>query len=151
MGRLCCRLNIGLPRNIERCSRGKDHEIEHHVTEKHADNGVDLFLSEPHTSIDSTDDDLKKLAEKLQKRAHWWDVTVTLKNGERLVAPRVEANGGRGDTYGWETREAVFDKFKMLAGSVLKPAQVDAALNAIMSMETASDVRSVVDTLIPAR
>jgi len=30
--------------------------------------GVDLFLSEPHTSIDSTDDDLKKLAEKLQKR-----------------------------------------------------------------------------------
>ena len=82
---------------------------------------------------------------------NWWDVTVTLKNGERLVAPRVEANGGRGDTYGWETREAVFDKFRMLAGAVLKPAQVDSALNAIMSMETASDVRGIVDTVIPHR
>ena len=30
--------------------------------------GVDLFLFDPHTSIDSTDDDLKALAEKLQKR-----------------------------------------------------------------------------------
>ena len=83
--------------------------------------------------------------------AHWWDVTVTLKNGERIVCPRVEANGGRGDSYGWETREAVFDKFKMLAGAVLKPPQVDAALNAIMSMEQAADVRKVVDTVVPAR
>jgi sugar phosphate isomerase/epimerase len=30
--------------------------------------GVDLFLFDPHTSIDSTEDDLKTLAEKLQKR-----------------------------------------------------------------------------------
>lgn len=30
--------------------------------------GVDLFMSAPHTSIDSTDDDLKVLAEKLQAR-----------------------------------------------------------------------------------
>src|ERR1700754_2698065 len=30
--------------------------------------GVDLFMSPPHTSIDSTDDDLKVLAEKLQSR-----------------------------------------------------------------------------------
>lgn len=83
--------------------------------------------------------------------AHWWDVTVTLKNGERLVAPRVEANGGRGDSYGWESREAVFDKFRMLAGAVLKPSQVDSALNAIMSMEGAADVRSIVDTVVPGR
>lgn len=82
---------------------------------------------------------------------HYWDLTVTLKNGERQVAPRVEGTGGRGDTYGWETREAVFDKFKMLAGAVLKPSQVDAALNAIMSMEQAADMRKVVDTVIPAR
>jgi hypothetical protein len=39
----------------------------------------------------------------------------------------------------------------MLAGAVLKPSQVDAALNAIMSMESAPDVRSVVDTVIPGR
>ena len=82
---------------------------------------------------------------------HYWDLTVTLKNGERLISPRIEATGGRGDTYGWEAREAVFDKFKMLAGAVLKPSQVDAALNAIMSMEQAADVRKIVDTVIPRR
>lgn len=82
---------------------------------------------------------------------NWWDLSVTLKNGERLTAPRVEAYGGRGDTYGWETKEAVFDKFKMLAGAVLKSAQVDAALNAIMEMEKAADVKAIVDTLIPQR
>ena len=76
---------------------------------------------------------------------------MTLKNGERLVCPRVEANGGRGDSYGWNDREAVLDKFRMLAGQVQKASQVDAALNAIMTMDSASDVRSVVDTVIPAR
>lgn len=81
----------------------------------------------------------------------YWDVTVTLKNGEQLHAPRSEATGGRGDTYGWETKEAVFDKFKMLAGSVLKPAQIDAALNEIMSMEKAADVRKIVDLCVPQR
>lgn len=82
---------------------------------------------------------------------HWCDLSVTLKNGERLVAPRIEANGGRGDTYGWETREAVFDKFRMLAGAVLKPAQADSALSAIMDMDKARDVCSVVDTVILPR
>ena len=82
---------------------------------------------------------------------HWCELSVTLKNGERLAAPRVEANGGRGDTYGWETREAVFDKFKMLAGAVLTPTQVDSALNAIMGLDTAPNVRAVVDTLVPQR
>jgi len=82
---------------------------------------------------------------------NWSDVSVTLKNGERLTAPRVEAYGGRGETYGWDTKEAVFEKFKMLAGATLKPAQVDAALNAIMEMDKARDVRGIVDTLIPQR
>jgi 2-methylcitrate dehydratase PrpD len=82
---------------------------------------------------------------------HYWDLTVTLKNGERLRAPRSEATGGRGYVYGWETREAVFDKFRMLTGTVLPPAQQDAALNAIMNLEQASDMRKVVDTLVPAR
>lgn len=79
---------------------------------------------------------------------HYWELTVTLKNGEKLHAPRSEATGGRGDTYGWETREAVFEKFKMLAGSVLKPAQVDAALNEIMGMEKISDVSRIVDLCV---
>lgn len=82
---------------------------------------------------------------------HYWDVTVTLNNGEKLHAPRSEATGGRGDTYGWETREAVFEKFKMLAGAVLKPSQIDAALNEIMGMEKVSDVRRIVDLCVPQR
>lgn len=82
---------------------------------------------------------------------HYWDVTVTLKNGERLHAPRSEATGGRGDTYGWETREAVFEKFKMLAGAVLKPSQIDAAINEIMGMEKVSDVRRIVDLCVPQK
>jgi hypothetical protein len=63
----------------------------------------------------------------------------------------VEANGGRGDSYNWESREAVCDKFRMLAGAVLKESQVDAALNAIMSMEQVADVRKVVDTVVAVR
>src|SRR5947209_19962763 len=30
--------------------------------------GVDLFLSDPHTSIDSSDDDLKRLADNIGRR-----------------------------------------------------------------------------------
>ena len=76
----------------------------------------------------------------------YWDLTVTLKSGEILVAPRID---GVGETFGWDTREFVFNKFKELASSVLKPSQVDAALNEIMNMEQAADVRKVVDTVIP--
>src|ERR671932_1172041 len=47
--------------------------------------GVDLFLSLPHTDIDSTDDDLKKLADKLRAKG--------LKAGS-LVAPVWGATGG---------------------------------------------------------
>jgi len=34
---------------------------------------------------------------------------------------------------------------------VLKASQIDTALNAVMSMEQAADVRKIVDTVIPAR
>lgn len=78
----------------------------------------------------------------------YWELSVTLKNGETVRAPRIEATGGRGDTYGWENREAVFEKFKSLAGTVLKPAQVDAALNEIMGMEKISDVSRIVDLCV---
>jgi hypothetical protein len=39
----------------------------------------------------------------------------------------------------------------MLAGSVLKPAQIDAAMNEIMGMEKVSDVRRIVDLCVPQR
>ena len=78
---------------------------------------------------------------------NWWDVSVNLKNGERLNT-RVE---GFGDTYGWESKESVVEKFKMLAGSVLKPTQVDSAINAVMDLEKASDVRRIMDTVTRSR
>ena len=47
--------------------------------------GVDLFLSLPHTDIDSTDDDLKLLADKV--------AALGLRIGS-LVAPVWEGTGG---------------------------------------------------------
>ena len=63
-------------------------------------NGVDLFLSLPHTDIDSSDDDLKKLADKL--RAH------KLVAGS-LVAP-VWAGTGGGSAMGNEEERGLFLK-----------------------------------------
>jgi hypothetical protein len=57
--------------------------------------GVDLFLSLPHTDIDSSDDDLKALADKL--------ASLKLKAGS-LVAPVWGGNGAMGD----ETERARF-------------------------------------------
>jgi sugar phosphate isomerase/epimerase len=60
--------------------------------------GVDLFLSLPHTDIDSTDDDLKKLADKLASK--------NLRAGS-LVAPVWLPTGG-GSAMGDETERAAF-------------------------------------------
>ena len=49
--------------------------------------GVDLFLSDPHTSIDASDEELKRLHERWRavawSWAHWW-----LQCGRRLAAAR---------------------------------------------------------------
>src|SRR4051812_41193967 len=60
--------------------------------------GVDLFLSLPHTDIDSTDDDLKTLADKLAAK--------NLRAGS-LVAPVWPPTGG-GSAMGTETERAAF-------------------------------------------
>ena len=60
--------------------------------------GVDLFMSAPHTSIDSTDDDLKVLADKLTSR--------NLKCGS-FVAPVWGATGG-GSAMGSEDERKAF-------------------------------------------
>src|SRR5258706_5868073 len=60
--------------------------------------GVDLFLSLPHTDIDSSDDDLKKLAENLASRK--------LRAGS-LVAPVWQPTGG-GSAMGDETERRAF-------------------------------------------
>src|SRR5580704_4571273 len=60
--------------------------------------GVDLFLSLPHTDIDSSDDDLARLAEKLAAKG--------LRAGS-LVAP-VWAGTGGGSAIGSEAERASF-------------------------------------------
>src|SRR5947207_1095125 len=60
--------------------------------------GVDLFLSLPHTDIDSTDDDLKALADKLAAK--------NLRAGS-LVAPVWPPTGG-GSAMGTDTERAAF-------------------------------------------
>ena len=60
--------------------------------------GVDLFLSLPHTDIDSTDDDLKRLAEKISSKG--------LKAGS-LVAPVWPPTGG-GSAMGDEAERGRF-------------------------------------------
>src|ERR1051326_8724478 len=60
--------------------------------------GVDLFLSLPHTDIDSSDDDLKKLADKLASK--------NLKAGS-LVTPVWPPTGG-GSAMGDDSERAKF-------------------------------------------
>src|SRR5579885_2989169 len=60
--------------------------------------GVDLFLSLPHTDIDSSDDDLARLAENLASKG--------LRAGS-LVAPVWPPTGG-GSAMGNETERAAF-------------------------------------------
>src|SRR5579863_5625631 len=60
--------------------------------------GVDLFLSLPHTDIDSTDDDLARLAEKIAGKG--------LRAGS-LVAPVWPPTGG-GSAMGSEAERASF-------------------------------------------
>src|ERR1700704_505690 len=60
--------------------------------------GVDLFLSLPHTSIDSSDDDLAKLAENLASKG--------LRAGS-LVAPVWPPTGG-GSAMGDDAERAAF-------------------------------------------
>jgi hypothetical protein len=75
-----------------------------------------------------------------------WDVTVRLKDGTCIVAERYE---GHGDTYGWKDREAVFEKFKSLAGAVLAHSQLDSVINAVMELEKSKDVSELADVLTP--
>ncbi len=65
--------------------------------------GVDLFLSLPHTSIDSTDDELKQLAESVQKR--------NLAVGS-LVAPVWPPTGGGSAMGSDEERKAFVTQVK---------------------------------------
>ncbi len=74
----------------------------------------------------------------------YWDVDVHLKNGQTLSTRAY----GHGDTYGWEHRDAVLDKFRMLAGAVLPKPQVDQAAERFMALEQERNVRDVIDLVV---
>jgi sugar phosphate isomerase/epimerase len=79
--------------------------------------GVDLFLSLPHTDIDSSDDDLKKLADNLASKG--------LRAGS-LVAPVWPPTGG-GSAMGSDTERAAFltqVKKSCRIGSKLRDLQI---------------------------
>ena len=50
--------------------------------------GVDLFLFDPHISIDSTDDDLKRLADKIARARSWSSARWSRRSGRRPAAAR---------------------------------------------------------------
>lgn len=77
--------------------------------------GVDLFLAEPHTSIDSSDDDIKRLADKIAKRGFV---------AGSVVAPVWGATGG-GSAMGSNEERAAFLK------QVLKACKIAARLRAL--------------------
>jgi 2-methylcitrate dehydratase PrpD len=76
----------------------------------------------------------------------YWDVNVHLKSGQTL-STRVHDHG---DTYRWEQREAVLDKFRMLARAVLPEPKVEEAIKRFMALEQERNVRDVVDLVTKA-
>src|ERR1700719_4049396 len=68
--------------------------------------GVDLFLADPHTSIDSTDDQLKELADKIASR----NLTVG-----SVVAPVWPPTGGGSAMGTAEERHRFIDQVKKSA------------------------------------
>ena len=58
--------------------------------------GVDLFLAEPHTSIDSSDDQIKSLADKVGVARASQSARLSRRFGRRLAAvPRWATRGAR--------------------------------------------------------
>ena len=53
--------------------------------------GVDLFLSDPHISIDSTEDDLQRLADKIARK----ELRGRVAGGSRVAADRRRLGDGR--------------------------------------------------------
>jgi len=76
----------------------------------------------------------------------YWDVNVHLKSGQTL-STRVHDHG---DTYRWEQREAVLDKFRMLARAVLPEPKVEEAIKRFMALEQERNIRDVVDLVTKA-
>ena len=95
--------------------------------------GTDLFLSDPHVSIDSSEDDLKKLAEKVQSRK--------LEIGS-VVAPVWPPTGG-GSAMGDEAERGKFvEQVRKAAGIAKKLRELGVRSNGVIRIDSAVDVAS---------
>ena len=99
----------------------------------HKFEGTDLFLSDPHVSIDSTDDDLKQLADKVQSR--------NLVVGS-VVAPVWPPTGG-GSAMGDETERGKFvEQVRKAAGIAKKLRDMGVRPHGVIRIDSAVDVGS---------
>jgi hypothetical protein len=95
--------------------------------------GVDLFLSDPHVSIDSTDDDLKVLADKVRSRG--------LVVGS-VVAPVWPPTGGGSAMGGEEDRSKFLTQVRKAAGIAKKLRDLGVRPYGVIRVDSATDVAS---------
>jgi len=92
--------------------------------------GVDLFLADPHTSIDSTDDQLKELADKIAAR--------NLKVGT-VIAPVWPPTGGGSAMGTPEERHRFVEQVKKAAGIAKKLREFGIRPYGVIRIDSATD------------
>ncbi|EEF61121.1 sugar phosphate isomerase/epimerase family protein [Pedosphaera parvula] len=93
--------------------------------------GVDLFLFDPHVSIDSSDDDLKKLADKIRKKGF---VVGS------VVAPVWPPTGGGSAMGGDEDRKKFVDQVKKACRIAKKLRDLDIRPYGVVRIDSAAGV-----------
>ena len=95
--------------------------------------GIDLFLCEPHVSIDASDDDLKRLAENLQAR--------NLDVGS-VVAPVWEPTGGGSAMGDGEERRRFITQVTKACAIARKLRELGVRPNGLVRIDSSVDVAS---------
>ena len=93
-----------------------------------------------------TNDEYTASYERVPVR-HDTRVTVTLKNGERVMG---EAGGDKGDLSQSKTDAEIEEKFRVLTEGVLGAKRVDAVLDALWQLEKAEDISRIPPMLVLA-
>ena len=98
--------------------------------------GVDLFLADPHISIDSTDDELKKLADKLNSK--------NLAVGS-VVAPVWPPTGGGSAMGSAEERHRFIEQVKKAGRIAKKLRELGVRVHGVIRIDSATDPGSWVN------
>src|SRR5215471_10345151 len=93
--------------------------------------GVDIFLFEPHVSIDSTDDDLKRLADRVRKR----NFVIG-----SLVAPVWPPTGGGSAMGSAEDRKSFLDQVRKACRIAKRLRDLGARPYGVVRIDSASGV-----------